>query len=47
METIRRSNPFFKDVAGCLRSKQKPKTLAQMRAAISPEVMRRYERGRY
>jgi AbrB family looped-hinge helix DNA binding protein len=35
------------DVAGCLRSKGKPKTPAQMRAAIRREVMRRHDRGRY
>ena len=37
----------LEDVAGSLRSKQKPKTPAQMRAAIGHEVMRRHERGRY
>ena len=35
------------DVAGCLRSKRKPKTPAEMRAAIGHEVMRRHDRGRY
>jgi AbrB family looped-hinge helix DNA binding protein len=35
------------EVAGCLRSKRKSKTLAQMRAAIEREVIRRYDRGRY
>jgi AbrB family looped-hinge helix DNA binding protein len=35
------------EVAGCLRSKRKPKTPAQMRAAIGREVMRRHDRGRY
>ena len=35
------------EVAGCLRSKRKAKTPAQMRAAISREVMRRHDRGRY
>ncbi len=35
------------EVAGCLRSKLKPKTLAQMRNAIGREVIRRYDRGRY
>ena len=39
--------PAWEDVAGSLRSKQKPKTPAQMRAAIGHEVMRRHERGRY
>ena len=37
----------LKDVAGCLGSKRKSKTLAQMRAAIDREVMRRRDRGRY
>ena len=35
------------DVAGCLRSKRKSKTDAQMRAAIAREVTRRHARGRY
>jgi AbrB family looped-hinge helix DNA binding protein len=35
------------EVAGCLRSKRKAKTPAQMRAAIGQEVMRRHDRGRY
>ena len=35
------------EVAGCLRSKRKAKTPAQMRAAIGREVMRRHDRGRY
>ena len=35
------------DVAGCLRSKGKAKTLAQMRDAIGREVKRRHDRGRY
>jgi len=35
------------DVSGCLRSKRKSKTPAQMRAAIDREVMRRHDRGRY
>ncbi len=34
-------------VAGYLRSKGKPKTLAQMDAAIAKEVGRRHDRGRY
>jgi AbrB family looped-hinge helix DNA binding protein len=34
-------------VAGCLRSKRKSKTLAQMRTAIRDEVMRRHDRSRY
>jgi AbrB family looped-hinge helix DNA binding protein len=37
----------LEEVAGCLRSKRKSKTLTQMRAAISREVMRRHGRGRY
>ena len=35
------------EVAGCLRSKGKPKTLAQMKAAIDGEVIGRHDRGRY
>jgi len=34
-------------VAGCLRSKRKAKTPAQMGTAIGREVMRRHDRGRY
>jgi len=34
-------------VAGCLRSKRKAKTLGQMRTAIEREVSRRHDRGRY
>ncbi|MGA7413019.1 MAG: AbrB/MazE/SpoVT family DNA-binding domain-containing protein [Bryobacteraceae bacterium] len=34
-------------VAGCLRSKRKPKTIAQMAGAIKREVTRRHDRGRY
>jgi AbrB family looped-hinge helix DNA binding protein len=34
-------------VAGCLRSKHKSTTLAQMDAAIDREVIRRHDRGRY
>src|SRR5947209_20462834 len=37
----------IEEVAGCLRSKRKSKTLAQMRAAIGREVIRRHDRGRY
>lgn len=42
----------FADVAGCLRLKSrraqpKPKTLAQMDAAIAREVRRRHGSGRY
>jgi AbrB family looped-hinge helix DNA binding protein len=35
------------EVAGCLRSKRKSVTLAQMRAAIGREVTRRHDGGRY
>ena len=35
------------EVAGCLRSKRKSKTPAQMRTAIGREVSRRHDRGRY
>jgi AbrB family looped-hinge helix DNA binding protein len=35
------------DVAGCLRSKGRAKTLAQMRAALGREAMGRHDRGRY
>jgi AbrB family looped-hinge helix DNA binding protein len=35
------------EVAGCLRSKRKPKTTAQMESAIVREVKRRHDRGRY
>jgi hypothetical protein len=34
-------------VIGCLHSKGKSKTLAQMKAAIGREVIRRHARGRY
>ena len=34
-------------VAGCLPSGRKAKTLAQMRAATAREVKRRHDRGRY
>lgn len=37
----------LEEVAGCLRSKRKSKTDAQMRTAIGREVMRRHDRGRY
>lgn len=37
----------LEEVAGCLRSGRKSKTLAQMSAAIGREVMRRHDRGRY
>ena len=35
------------EVAGCLRSKGKSKTPAQMGATIGREVKRRHDRGRY
>ncbi len=35
------------EVAGCLRSKRKPKSDARMTAAIAHEVTRRHDRGRY
>jgi AbrB family looped-hinge helix DNA binding protein len=35
------------EVAGCLRSKKKAKTIAQMHAAIGREIIRRHDRGRY
>jgi bifunctional DNA-binding transcriptional regulator/antitoxin component of YhaV-PrlF toxin-antitoxin module len=35
------------EVVGIARYKGKPKTLAEMDAAIGREVMRRHERGRY
>jgi len=35
------------EVAGCLRSRHKPKTPTQMRASIGREVIRRHDRGRY
>jgi AbrB family looped-hinge helix DNA binding protein len=34
-------------VAGCLRSRRKSGTLAEMRASSGREVMRRHDRGRY
>jgi AbrB family looped-hinge helix DNA binding protein len=37
----------LEDVAGCLHSQGKAKTLAQMDAAIREEVLRRHDRGRY
>ncbi|MBZ5724206.1 MAG: AbrB/MazE/SpoVT family DNA-binding domain-containing protein [Acidobacteriia bacterium] len=37
----------LEQVAGCLRSKRKSTTLAQMSAAIGREVRRRHDRGRY
>ena len=35
------------EVAGCLRSKRKAKTPAQMRRAIAREVSRRHDSGQY
>ena len=35
------------EVAGCLRFRGRPKTLAQMQAAVAKEVKRRHDRGRY
>lgn len=35
------------EVAGCLKYKGKPKTLAQMDSAIGHQVTRRHDRGRY
>jgi AbrB family looped-hinge helix DNA binding protein len=37
----------IEDVAGCLWFKGKAKSLAQMDAAISREISRRHDRGRY
>ena len=37
----------LEQVADCLRSKRKPKTLAQMRAALERAVVRRHGSGRY
>jgi hypothetical protein len=37
----------LEQIAGCLRSKGKPKTPAQMRTATEREVVRRRDRGRY
>jgi AbrB family looped-hinge helix DNA binding protein len=34
-------------VAGCLPSQRKSKSLARMRTAVGHEVMRRHDRGRY
>lgn len=34
-------------VAGCLRWDAKPKTLAEMDAAVEQEVIRRHKQGRY
>jgi len=37
----------LEEVAGCLRYKGKAKTVAQMKAAIAREVVRRHRGGRY
>ena len=48
---LRPAKPFpptrIEDVAGCLRYAGKPKTLAEMEAAIRTEVKARRARGRY
>jgi len=37
----------LEEVAGCLRSKRKSKTLVQMDRSIRPKLIRRRDRGRY
>ena len=37
----------LEQVAGCLRSKRKSQTTAQMRSAVNRELGRRHDRGRY
>jgi AbrB family looped-hinge helix DNA binding protein len=37
----------LEEVAGRLRSSQRPRTAAQMRAAVDRELLRRHDRGRY
>jgi AbrB family looped-hinge helix DNA binding protein len=37
----------LEEVSGSLRSNQKGRTEAQMRAAVGRQVIRRHERGRY
>jgi AbrB family looped-hinge helix DNA binding protein len=37
----------LEEVAGCLRSKRKAKTVAQMHTASEREVVRRHDLGRY
>ena len=48
---LRPARPFpatnLEEVAGCLRSKRRAKTVAQMRTAREREVLRRHDRGRY
>jgi AbrB family looped-hinge helix DNA binding protein len=41
------SEASLDEVAGCLRSKGKSKSPAQMKRAIRREVIRRHDRGRY
>jgi len=35
------------DVVGCLRYKDKPKTISQMKRAVAREIKSRRDRGRY
>jgi AbrB family looped-hinge helix DNA binding protein len=48
---LRAARPFpetdLDEVAGCLRTKRKAKTVAQMHTASEREVIRRHDRGRY
>jgi AbrB family looped-hinge helix DNA binding protein len=48
---LRAARPFpetdLEEVAGCLRTKRKAKTVAQMQTAVEREVIRRRDRGRY
>jgi AbrB family looped-hinge helix DNA binding protein len=41
------SQSSLDEVAGCLRSRRKAKSLALMNSAINTEVKRRHDRGRY
>jgi AbrB family looped-hinge helix DNA binding protein len=45
--TIRFPESKLEEVAGCLRSKHKPRTDSEMRAAVGREVLKRHDRGRY
>jgi AbrB family looped-hinge helix DNA binding protein len=45
--TARFPRTTLADVAGCLRYRGRPKSIAQMDAAIAREVKRRHDRGRY
>ncbi|MFZ0890527.1 MAG: AbrB/MazE/SpoVT family DNA-binding domain-containing protein [Candidatus Binataceae bacterium] len=49
--SLRPAKPFpptrIEQVAGCLRYTGKPKTLAQMKAAVEAELKTRRARGRY